>query len=180
MNVAARVAIGVGSVALAGYGAKQFADLATRRIDEDHAKLQDATTDARQQWDTWKAKLDAEFPGGALPTPKDHERLKAFLQQHPAPSFVTVEHDEFTRVRLSAGSPVDPDLLPVEFQKSNGYPLAFGGVMAIGGVAALGNGVLRGAASTWGTVGMIAGGALAAGFGAAAVLGGVHGFRVGR
>ncbi len=179
MNVAARVAIGAGSMALAGYGAKQFADLANRQIEAEHAELQDATADARQQWESWKSKLDAEFPGGRLQTPQDHARLDTFLQQTPAPDFINVEHEEFTRVRLTTGSPVDPDLLPVEFEKSNGYPLAFGGMMAIGGVGMLGTGVIKGAGSMRGTVGLIAGGALLAGLGAASLFSGLHGFRVG-
>jgi hypothetical protein len=179
MNVATRVAAGVGSVALAGYGAKQFADFTNGLKSKDHAKLQDATADARQQWDTWKAKLDAEFPGGALPSPQDHARLEGFLQQHPAPSFVKVEHEEFTRVRLSASSPVDRDLLPVEFQKTNGYPLAFGGMTALFGLGALISGVAHGGGSPMQTLGLIAGGAVGAGLGAAMVAGGLHGFRVG-
>ena len=180
MNIASRAGIGLGSVALAGFGAKQFADFATSRMEDDHAKLQRATADSRQQWDTWKAKLDAEFPGGALPTPQDHARLKTFLQANPAPSFVKVEHDEFTRVRLSTVSVVDPDLYPVEFEKSNGYPLAFGAMMAIGGAAMLVGGVARGGGSTWKTVGMIAGGAGLAALGGASALSGVQGFRIGQ
>lgn len=179
MNVAARVGIGVGSAALAGFGAVKFADFAYGRAKQEHQELQDATADSKQQWEAWKAKLDAEFPGGTLATPQEHARFESFLQQHPAPTFVKVEHAEFTRVRLSTDSAVDRDFLPVEFQKSNGYPLAFGGMSAIAGAATLFRGVTKGGSTPLKTAGIIVGGALAAGMGAAMVAVGVNGFRIG-
>lgn len=180
MNVAARAALGAGSLAISGFGAKAFVDFAGGRMKAEHAELQDATRSARTQWESWKGKLDAEFPGGALETPQDHARLERFLQQHPAPPFVTVEHAEFTRIRTSTdGLPVPRDLLPVEFQKSNGYPAAFGAMGVLGGGAMLVNGIARGGATTRSAIGVVAGGAALAALSGAMLLTGINGFRIG-
>lgn len=70
-----------------------------------------------------------------MPTPEAHARFESFLKQHPAPDFVTVQHEGFTRVH------VDADWSKIDYPRPNDRFNALfagfggGGVFGLGGAA---------------------------------------------
>ncbi|MCW2928807.1 MAG: hypothetical protein JWM86_2775 [Thermoleophilia bacterium] len=92
---------------------------------DEPAKAEDA---ARLEWDTWKSKLDAEFPDRTLGTAADEERFERFLAANPAPKWIRVEHEGLRQISID---PFDPT--PVS-----------SGIGGIGVAAAVGVGLLAG------------------------------------
>ncbi len=99
------------------------------RTTEQETRIAAAIDTARGEWESWKRELDAEFPGMRLDTPTDHARFEAFLERRPAPSWVQVEHADFTRIRL------DADTSFLQERDRRGYPDEGYGYAAAGGVA---------------------------------------------
>lgn len=160
MHVAARIGIAAATAGAAGYGMYQLVEGGNERVAREGAELDREVAKQGAAWDSWSAKLEAEFPGRRLDTPADHARLDQFLRDNSAPSWVRVEHSDYTRVRLSIGAHVVPrDLQPdPELAKGIGYG-AIGaiGSALMGGAFAVGG--LRGAGSNaWANLGMLVGG----------------------
>jgi hypothetical protein len=174
MHVAARIGIAAGVAGAVGFGAYKLNEFTAERTEQRHAKLDDAVAKESATWSEWKTALDTEFPGGRLDTPADHARLDAFLREHPAPSYIDVQHADFTSIRLRRdGDIVDRGLLPMaEQEKAIGYgAIGVLGMLAMGG-AALVSGLKGGGATPLATVGKLVGGgaAVAASAGAAALV----------
>lgn len=115
---------------------------------------------AREEWTTWKQALDAEFPDRSLASPADEARFEAFLDEHPAPSWIRVEHEDLRRISIDPSDPTS-------------YASPMGGIP---GIVGIGGGIVgahaglairhaRGASPAAATLGaaMAAGGGLLAG-----------------
>jgi hypothetical protein len=181
MNVAAR--IGLGSVGSAGAIAIGFKihDALASRTDTKLAEMERSVATSAAEWATWNAKVEDQFPGRALDTPTDHARFEEFLQANPAPNWITVEHTDFTRIRVKTNRlPIPNDQVPVEHQKSFLYPAASGLILGAGGLAALGHGLLKGSAgSTAGNLAKLLAGPIAAGIGVSMLSSGICGLAKG-
>ncbi len=174
MHVAAKVGIAAATAGAAGFGMYKVIDGGSDRVERDKVALDKQVAEQGEAWDTWSAKYEAAFPGGRLDTPADHARLDQFLRDNPAPSWVKVDHADFTKARLSvSGDVVDPDVLPIaELGKGIGYM----GVGAVGGLlmgAAFAIGGFKGAAasSALGNLGALVGGTAMAASGVAMLAG---------
>jgi hypothetical protein len=177
MHVAARVAIAAAAGGLATVGMQALDRSGERAMADKHRRIDDQVAPARAEWQAWKGALDREFPGMRLETPADHARMVRFMQENPPPSWISVQHEEFTRIRLEATDAfLKTDRHP-PVDQGNAYGIGFGGAFALGGAAVAGMALLRGGSSTLMTVGKLAGGAAAIPFGILSVRAGVEGFR---
>jgi hypothetical protein len=175
MHVLARAGIAVGVAGTAAVAFHQLAKFGERNGAERRIAAQ--VDPARAEWTSWKSAVDAEFPGLQLRTPDDHERFARFLERNPAPSWVSVEHEEFTRIRLDADdSFLKTDRTP-PVEQGFAYGIGFGGAFAIGGAALAGHTILKGGGgSTPMTIAKLAAAALVP-FGIMSVRSGIEGFR---
>ncbi len=160
MHVAARVGIAAVTAGATGFGMYKLIEGGSDRVAREGAELDREVAKQGAAWDSWSAKLEAEFPGRRLETPADHARFEQFLRDNPAPSWVKVDHADYTRARLSIGAHVVPrDLQPdPELAKGIGYGAvgAIGSALMGGGMAIAG---LKGAGgSAWSNLGMLVGG----------------------
>jgi hypothetical protein len=177
MNVVARIGLGaVGSAAAIASGLKIHNAL-SNRTDNELSEIDASVKRSAEEWATWSAKVEREFPGRSLDTPTDHARFEAFLQANPAPDWITVEHTDFTRIKVKTNRlPIPNDQVPIEHQKSFMYPAAGGLMFAAGGLAAMGHGLLKGGAgSTPGNVAKLLAGPIAAGIGVSMLSSGIYG-----
>ncbi len=159
MHIGLKVGIAAATAGTVGFGALKMGQSINESTKRKHAELDVEVAKQTKAWDAWSTAFKAEFPGHRLDTPADHARLDVFLRQNPAPSWVSVDHDGYTRARLSIqGDVVDDKHIPVEREKAIGY----GAIGAISS-AAIGVGFLRSglmsSGSTLGTVGKLVGGA---------------------
>lgn len=181
MHVAARVGIAAVGAGAAGFGMYRLNEHVSNRTERQHAQLDRDVAEQSQAWESWKGKFDAEFPGGRLDTPADHARLDAFLRDNPAPSWISVEHEDYTRARIRiSGDIVDPDLKPMaEREKAIGY----GGIGVLGsvgmGAAMLASGMKMPPSSSLRMTGMLLGGAASVALGVGLAAGLVNDVRQG-
>lgn len=172
MNTIGRIALAVGSIGAGALALQQLEQHIHPGLDERTTQAKAATDKARAEWDAWKGGVLKEFPGMKLETPQDHQAFEAYLTRNPAPSWITVTHEDFNHVHLEATSPLGRELArPVG--ETTGYPMAFGGIAAFVGASTAVMSLIPGMrpASTAGVLGMTLGGgaAIAAG-GALAIL----------
>ncbi len=173
MNVAARIGLAVGGLAVGAGAAKLFNDVSADRYAKDTANVAAQTSAARAEWTEFSEAVEAEFPGMELYSREDHARFEQFLQDHPAPEWVDVEHEGFTRVHMSTNGFLD-DSVHRPIGQETAYPIGFGGFIALGSGAAAVHNVIRSPASTWGTIGGTAGAAALAGIGVGMILSGIN------
>lgn len=89
---------------------------------------------AREEWDAWKAKLDAEFPTRMLPSEADDERFERFLAKNPAPKWIRVEHENLRQISID----------PVEIRgERTKIRIATAAAVGVGLIAGLGGAALR-------------------------------------
>lgn len=174
MHVAAKIGLSAAGIAIGGAaGAWMAQGLRDRRL-EDEAHRREVLETATGEWQRWKSAADAAFPGGRLDTPSDHADFERFLQRTPAPDWVSVEHEDYTRFRVTATSPLDPSDYPVETQKTTGYGV-MGGLMAAGLGASGVLAAVRGTRSLLPTAAQGVGGGALVGFGVGMAVGAVLG-----
>lgn len=158
MNIAARIALVAAGAGTAGYAMMKVDGMADRRVEREQQDIDTQTATARTEWSTWTSKLDAQFPGMRLDTPADHARFRDFLSANPQPSWVKVEHEDHTRVRVGANYPLSDDTHSAHAQGAF-YAAGFGGLLGFGAAALAGAAILHPPASLFGTIGATAGAA---------------------
>jgi hypothetical protein len=173
MNVAARIALTAGGLALGAGSVYGLSKIGGASSAERAADIGQRSDQAQGEWDDFKTALEAEFPNMELDSRADHARLDQFLQQHPAPSWINVEHEGFTRVHLSTNGFLPNNLRPA-IQEEIAYPIGFGGFMALGGAAGAVMGVAKPPASTLGVLGATLGAGLLVSMGIGGILGGLQ------
>lgn len=179
MNVGQRVGLGATALLTAGgatgFGMYQLTSAADRRIERQIGALDRDLAARSDEWSTWNGKLEAEFPGRRLDTPADHARFDQFLAENPAPTWVDVEHADFTKARISTdGVPRSEDAWQPDSTGGQGiaYTIGFGGLIGIGGAVGGISGLAK-AASPRMAILSAAGAGAAAAFGTGAVVGGI-------
>ncbi len=174
MNIAARLGL-VAAGAAVGGGAMYAMHASVAKVWENRQQDIAARSDTAQaEWDAFRNEAETQFPGLELNSREDHARFDAFLKQHPAPSWITVQHEGYTRAHLSTHG-----FLPSGLQRPIGeevaYPVGFGGMFALGGAGYAIMELARPSAKTLaGKIGATAGAAAIAALGVGMVLGGLQ------
>lgn len=174
MHVTGKVAFAAAGVALGAGAMHQLDRVADRRTNERLELVDRETQAATRDWETWSSALDREFPGRRLDTPADHARFEQFLARNPAPAWLDVQHDEFTRVRIQVGHEgILSDATRAPNPQGDYYAAGFGAMstaMGVGGVVS----ALRSARSLPATIGFTLGGGALAAFGVYSAISGVQ------
>lgn len=165
MHVAAKIGLATAGLAIGGAAGGLMVPLLRDRTREAQVERREVLETATSEWQAWKAKADEAFPDRKLDTPADHARFEQFLATTPPPAWASVAHEEFTRYRVTASSPLAQDQYPVESQKATGYGV-MSGLLSVGLGGAGVHAALRGSFSTLPTVGLALGGGALAAFGA--------------
>jgi hypothetical protein len=126
-------------------------------------------TAATAEWNAWKGELDQEFPkvgsgDGLSKRPlfddADQQRFEAFLQEHPAPSWIKVSHEDLRAISID---PFEPDSEERNWKGLIAGGLGIGGGLGVGITGAM---MLERAGSAGSTLGLglnVAGAALGIG-----------------
>lgn len=136
-SIVGRAAIAAGGAAAVAVPVVLLHKSLGRKAEEHRQEWVDYGKQVRSEWDAWKTKLDAQFPGGNLDTSADHARFEQFLKANPAPEFVKAEHKGVTNIKLAYDWESYPDHLSSGATESG---FATGGALAMGiaGAAMLG------------------------------------------
>jgi hypothetical protein len=178
MNVASRIGLTVVGAVAGGFGMHELDKVATHRYERDQAQLRTDTAKATKEWTTWHSALTSQFgPDARLETPADHARFEQFLKDHPAPKWITVEHEGYTRVHTHATYlPITDQTDHSADEQGDAYAIGFGAMFAGGGAFFAGANMLKGGSAAM-TLAATLGGGAAVAFGAASVKMGIDGFR---
>ena len=126
-----RVAAGI-AAGVAGLGAAAGVHMVLRSGAERNERAAEA------EWTAWKGELDAEFPkvgsgDGMSKRPlfddADSQRFAQFLKDHPAPSWVKVEHDDLRAISID---PFEPEAKERNWGSIAAGSFGIGGGLAIG------------------------------------------------